>query len=116
MVAAAPRAAAPAAAPKAAAAPAAAPKAAAPAAAAPKAAAAPATVEGGTPLLAPMPGMIIKNLVNVGDTVKAGDPILILEAMKMENNLGSPCDGVVKALNCATGDAVAKDTVLAVIG
>jgi Biotin carboxyl carrier protein len=79
MVAAAPRPAAPAAAPKAAApaaaAPAAAPKAAAPAAAAP----APAAVEGGTPLLAPMPGMIVKNLVNVGDAVKAGDPILVLE-------------------------------------
>lgn len=103
MVAAAPRPAAPAAAPKAAApaaaAPAAAPKAAAPAAAAP----APAAVEGGTPLLAPMPGMIVKNLVNVGDAVKAGDPILVLEAMKMENNLGSPCDGTVKALNFGSG-------------
>ncbi|ADW18501.1 pyruvate carboxylase subunit B [Desulfobulbus propionicus DSM 2032] len=116
MVAAAPRPAAPAAAPKAAApaaaAPAAAPKAAAPAAAAP----APAAVEGGTPLLAPMPGMIVKNLVNVGDAVKAGDPILVLEAMKMENNLGSPCDGTVKALNFGSGDSVAKDTVLAIIG
>jgi pyruvate carboxylase subunit B len=113
MVAAAPRPAAPAAAPKAAAAPAAAP-----AAAAPKAAAAPApaAVEGGTPLLAPMPGMIIKNLVNVGDAVKAGDPIIVLEAMKMENNLGSPCDGTVKQLCFGTGDSVAKDTVLAVIG
>ncbi len=36
--------------------------------------------------------------------------------MKMENNLGSPCDGVVKALNFGSGDSVAKDTVLAVIG
>ncbi len=63
-----------------------------------------------------MPGMIIKNLVNVGDAVKAGDPIIVLEAMKMENNLGSPCDGTVKALNFGTGDSVAKDTVLAVIG
>jgi oxaloacetate decarboxylase alpha subunit/pyruvate carboxylase subunit B len=112
MVAAAPRpaAAAPAAAPKAAAAPAAAPKAA--AAAAP----APVAVEGGTPLLAPMPGMIIKNLVNVGDAVKAGDPVVVLEAMKMENNLGAPCDGTVKQLCFGTGDSVAKDTVLAVIG
>jgi oxaloacetate decarboxylase alpha subunit/pyruvate carboxylase subunit B len=113
MVAAAPRATAPAAAPKAAAA--AAPKAA--AAAAPKAAAAPApVVEGGTPLLAPMPGMIIKNCVNVGDTVKVGDALVILEAMKMENSLGSPCDGTVKALNFGSGDSVAKDTVLAIIG
>lgn len=114
MVAAAPRAAAPAAAaaPKAAAAPA--------AAAAPKAAAAAAApapvVEGGTPLLAPMPGMIIKNCVNVGDAVKTGDALVILEAMKMENSLGSPCDGTVKALYFGTGDSVAKDTVLAVVG
>lgn len=108
---------APAAAPKAAAPAAAAPKAAAPAAAAPKAAApAPVAVEGGTPLLAPMPGMIIKNVVNVGDTVKAGDPILILEAMKMENSLASPSDGEVKALNYGAGDSVPKDAVLAVIG
>ncbi|WP_306547356.1 pyruvate carboxylase subunit B [Desulfobulbus sp.] len=114
MVSAAPRAAAPAAAaaPKAAAAPAApaAPKAAA-------AAAAPApVVEGGTPLLAPMPGMIVKNVVNVGDSVKAGDAVVILEAMKMENSLGAPCDGTVKALCFGSGDSVAKDTVLAVIG
>lgn len=98
---------------------AAAPKAAAPAAA-PKAAAAaapaPVAVEGGTPLLAPMPGMVVKNLVEVGAAVKAGDPIVVLEAMKMENNLGSPCDGTVKQLCFGSGDSVAKDTVLAVIG
>jgi pyruvate carboxylase subunit B len=99
-----------------------APKAAAPAAAAaaPKAAAAPAAapvvVEGGTPLLAPMPGMVIKNCVNVGDTVKTGDALVILEAMKMENSLGAPCDGTVKALCFGSGDSVAKDTVLAIIG
>lgn len=104
-VAIAPRAAAPAAAAKPAAAPAAKP------AAAPAAA-----VEGGTPLTAPMPGMIIKYLVEVGATVKAGEPIVVLEAMKMENNLSAPCDGTVKALTCAAGDSVAKDAVLAVIG
>ncbi|MBM9536439.1 pyruvate carboxylase subunit B [Desulfobulbus alkaliphilus] len=113
-MAAAPRPAAAAAAPKAA--PAAAPKAAAPAAAPKAAAPAPAVVEGGTPLMAPMPGMIIKNVVNVGDTVKVGDPVVILEAMKMENSLAAPCDGEVKALNYGTGDSVPKDAVLAVIG
>jgi oxaloacetate decarboxylase alpha subunit/pyruvate carboxylase subunit B len=113
MAAAAPRAAAP----KAAAPAAAAPKAAAPAAAAaPKAAAPTPAVEGGTPLLAPMPGMVIKNCVNVGDAVKTGDALVILEAMKMENSLGSPCDGVVKAFYFGSGDSVAKDTVLAVVG
>lgn len=88
------------------------------AAAAPKAAAAPApaAVADGTPLTAPMPGLIIKYLVEVGATVKAGDPVVILEAMKMENNLAAPCDGTVKALTCNNGDSVAKDAVLAVIG
>lgn len=105
---------------------AAAPKAAAPkaapaanaAAAAPKAAAAPApaAVADGTPLIAPMPGMIIRYLVEVGAAVKAGDPVVILEAMKMENSLTAPCDGTVKALTCGNGDSVAKDAVLAVIG
>ena len=104
--------------------PAAAPKAAAPAAkaaapaaaAAPKAAAPAPAVEGGTPLLAPMPGLVIKYLVEVGASVKAGDPVVVLEAMKMENNLAAPCDGTVKALSCSSGDSVAKDAVLAVIG
>lgn len=63
-----------------------------------------------------MQGMVLKILVNRGAQVKKGDTLLVLEAMKMENNLGSPCDGVVKALNFGTGDSVAKDTVLAVIG
>ena len=103
----------PAAAPKAAA-PAA--KAAAPSAAAPKVAAPAPAVEGGTPLLAPMPGLVIKYLVEVGASVKAGDPVVVLEAMKMENNLAAPCDGTVKALSCSSGDSVAKDAVLAVIG
>lgn len=77
---------------------------------------APVTVADGTPLLAPMPGMIVRNVVNVGDKVKTGDAIVILEAMKMENSLGAPCDGVVKVLNYATGDSVAKDAIVAVIG
>ena len=114
-VAMAPRAAAPAAKPAAAAAPAAKPAAAAAPAAKPAAAPA-AAVEGGTPLTAPMPGMIIKYLVEVGATVKAGDPVVVLEAMKMENNLSAPVDGTIKALTCGAGDTVAKDAVLAVIG
>ena len=48
--------------------------------------------------------------------MKAGDPVVVLEAMKMENNLAAPCDGTVKALSCSSGDSVAKDAVLAVIG
>jgi biotin carboxyl carrier protein len=61
---------------------------------------------------APMPGLIIDLKVKVGDTVKAGDPLLILEAMKMENMLKSPGDGVVKTVKVKKGDAVEKNQVL----
>jgi len=82
----------------------------------PKAAApAPAGVEG-TPLKAPMPGMIVRYAKQVGDAVSKGDTVVILEAMKMENALPAPADGTVKAINFSTGDSVAKDDVLCVIG
>ena len=102
------RAAAPAQAP--AAAPAAA-KAAPPAEAAP----APAAVEG-TPLNAPMPGLIIKYEKNVGDAINEGETVVILEAMKMENALPAPASGTIKAINYSSGDSVAKGDVLCVIG
>jgi pyruvate carboxylase subunit B len=101
----------PAAAPKPAAAPA--PKPAAAAAPAPKAAA---PVAGGTKMESPMPGMVIRYEVKEGDAVKAGDVIMVLEAMKMENSLTSPADGVVKQICCQAGESVQKGTVLAVIG
>ncbi|MBK8895328.1 pyruvate carboxylase subunit B [Propionivibrio sp.] len=92
-------------------APAAAPKAA-PVAAAPP----PAAPEAhGTRMLAPMPGMIIKYLKNVGDAVTKGEAVLVLEAMKMENALVAPCDGVVKGIKFKSGDTVAKGAVLCVI-
>ena len=74
-----------------------------------------ATVAEGTKVLAPMPGMIIKCLVKVEDKVKAGAPLLILEAMKMQNTIASPVDGVVKALNFKPGDSVNKEDILAII-
>jgi oxaloacetate decarboxylase alpha subunit/pyruvate carboxylase subunit B len=104
---------------------AAAPKPAAPAAPAPApskpkpAAAAPAPAAGsgsGTPVKAPMPGMIIKYEKNVGDVVKKGDIVVILEAMKMENALPAPADGEITAINFGSGDSVPKDAVLALIG
>lgn len=73
-------------------------------------------VVAGTPLLAPMPGTIIHYLVNVGDEVKAGDGILVLEAMKMENILPTPEDGKIKAVNFKPGDKVNTNDVLAIIG
>jgi len=73
-------------------------------------------VVAGTPLLAPMPGTIIRYLVNEGDEVKAGDGIVVLEAMKMENVLPAPEDGKVKAINFKPGDRVNTNDVLAIIG
>lgn len=57
---------------------------------------------------APMPGLIIDLKIKVGDTVNAGDPLLILEAMKMENVLKSPGAGVVKSVKVKKGDSVEK--------
>ena len=62
-----------------------------------------------------MPGTIIRYEKQVGDPVGKGETVVILEAMKMENNLQSPIDGIVKAINFAKGDTVTKDDVLCVI-
>jgi biotin carboxyl carrier protein len=62
-----------------------------------------------------MPGMIIRYEANVGDRVKAGDVVVIFEAMKMQNNIPSPIDGTVKALPFKPGDPVPKDAVMAII-
>ena len=63
-----------------------------------------------------MPGMIVKYDKKVGDTVSAGETVVILEAMKMENALAAPASGTVKAINFTSGDSVAKGDVLCVIG
>jgi len=76
---------------------------------------APATVEG-TPLNAPMPGMIVNYLKKVGDTVDEGETVGVLEAMKMENALPAPVGGAIKVINYTSGDSVAKNDVLLVIG
>ena len=74
-----------------------------------------ASVEG-TPLKAPMPGMIVSYEKKVGDSVTEGDTIVILEAMKMQNALPSPATGTVKSINYSSGDSVSKNDVLCVIG
>ncbi len=61
---------------------------------------------------APMPGMVLKVLVNEGDEVKKGDALLVLEAMKMENILKSPTDGTVKKIAAIKGVAVEKNQLL----
>ena len=61
---------------------------------------------------APMPGLVIDIKVKVGDVLAAGDTILVLEAMKMENMLKSPGEGTVKSIKVNKGEAVEKGQVL----
>lgn len=63
-------------------------------------------------LQSPMPGLVFKILVKVGDEIKEGDQIMILEAMKMENILLAERDGFVKEICCKEGDAVEKKQIL----
>ena len=93
-------------------------KAAAPKAAAPKAApkaAAPAGAQGAVKVNAPMPGKILKVNVNAGTAVKKGDVLLVLEAMKMENEICAPQDGTVATVECAAGDSVESGALLATL-
>ena len=85
-------------------------------AAVPAPAAAPAAAADGQKVLSPMPGTILSVNVSVDSAVKAGEVILILEAMKMENEIVAPCDGTVKQLAVQKGSTVATDALLAVVG
>lgn len=77
---------------------------------------APAAVgEGEIAVAVPMPGTVIRYQVDVGDKVKAGDIVVMLEAMKMENAIPAPADGVIKAVNFGPGASVKKGDVLAII-
>ena len=87
----------------------------APAPATPTASTAPSSASGEATITAPMPGIVLRYIAEVGQSVQAGDPILVLEAMKMENTLPSPTSGVVKALPFDIGVTVAKDDILAII-
>ncbi len=90
----------------------AAPAASAAAAAAP---AAPAASAEGTPITAPMPGTILSVNVSAGQTVKKGDVLMILEAMKMENEIMCPRDGVVESVSTSKGSAVESGALLCVL-
>ena len=83
-------------------------------AAAPVAPAAPAGA--GSPIKAPLPGTIIELKVNVGDTVKQGDCVLVLEAMKMQNNIESEYEGTVTSITVKQGETVMEGAVLLTIG
>ena len=91
-----------------AAAPVAAPVAAAPAAAAPAPVAAPAAKPAGAGkvVASPLPGVIIEVSVKEGQTVKAGQKVAVIEAMKMENEIAAECDGTITAIHVAKGDSV----------
>jgi glutaconyl-CoA/methylmalonyl-CoA decarboxylase subunit gamma len=70
------------------------------------------TAESSGPLCAPMPGRIVKLLVAEGDAVVAGAGLVIMEAMKMENELAATRAGVVRRVHVKAGDAVERDAVL----
>ena len=85
--------------------------------AAPVAAPAPAAgpVAAGTKVDSPLPGNILDIKVSVGQAVKAGDVLIIIEAMKMENEVAAPCDGVVKQVVTSKGAVVATGDTLLII-
>ena len=78
--------------------------------------AAPAAPAGGEKITAPMPGTILAVNVTSGSAVKKGDVLMILEAMKMENEIMAPCDGTVTSVSVTKGTAVESGTLLCTIG
>ncbi len=80
------------------------------------AAPAPAASGAGTKVTTPLPGTILDVFVNVGDKVNAGQRVVLLEAMKMENNIECDVAGTVTEVKCRKGDSVLEGDVLVVIG
>ncbi len=70
---------------------------------------------GGKEVQAPMPGKILAIKVVAGDVIKSGSVLIILEAMKMENDIMAPVDGTVKSVNVSVGDSVNTGDILVVI-
>ena len=71
-----------------------------------------AQASGPAPLVAPMPGLIVRVNVQVGDNVQSGQAVVVMEAMKMENDLRTQSSGIVSAVRVNPGDAVEKGAVL----
>lgn len=76
---------------------------------------APAGSAGNIKVNAPMPGKILAVKASVGQTVKRGDVLMILEAMKMENEIVAPENGTVASINVSVGDMVESSTLLATL-
>ena len=70
----------------------------------------------GKPVTSPLPGVIIAVKVNVGDSVKAGQEVAVLEAMKMENSIEAVQDGTVTAIHVAKGDSILEGAAIVTIG
>jgi len=62
----------------------------------------------GTLVTAPLPGMVVGYKKRAGDAVRTGETVVVLEAMKMHNNIEAPCDGTLAELHCREGDSVPK--------
>ena len=77
---------------------------------------APATSGEGTPLLSPIQGTVLKINVAVGDSIKKGDVLLVIEAMKLENDIVAPKDGVIKGIKVSKGQNVNSKDELLIIG
>jgi biotin carboxyl carrier protein len=75
----------------------------------------PGAADRGGSLLAPMPGLVVRVLAEAGTTVAAGQPLVVLEAMKMEHEVAAPAGGVVTELRAAAGQQVEAGQVLAVV-
>ena len=88
----------------------------APAQAGPATPAAPKATGSGKTVTAPLPGVIIEVSVKVGDAVKAGDQVAVLEAMKMENAIEATCDGTVTSISVNKGDSVLEGAPIVTIG
>lgn len=75
-----------------------------------------ASVSAGSKVTTPLPGTILDVFVNVGDKVKAGQTVVLLEAMKMENNIEADVEGTVTEVKVRKGDSVLEGDVMVVIG
>lgn len=75
----------------------------------------PSLPEGELAVTAPIPGLVVKVLVNIGDAIEEGQPLVILEAMKMENEIRSVRQGIVKSLAVVPGQRVEQNAVLVIL-